>query len=295
MLMSGHFNAVFTMGQVHPLGVQFASFRATWFEPYQRIAEPTSGILSQITSSIRESYQGLVHACKSYYTQLFTDSSLSSETRLHLHSALDLAVSTAVYQCVYPQFFDLIQRVYWAENTVHAAKMEELRRAPLCLRHLGLSRAVERLDITEGLLRCATTLRTIQSKTAPALKLRVVLDVLRQVARCAAPIPIAADDLLPLLCYVVVYSGTADIFVQTAFIERFGGEDGYGESGYALATLQAALAAMCFMDARALEKAAEAPRRAVPIKISVAELDEEDDETNFGEGIPLSTFSALRD
>jgi hypothetical protein len=296
MLMSGHFNAVFTMGSAHPLGVEFGSFQASWFEPYQRIAEPNVAILSQITSSIHQSCQRLVQSCREYYSSLFGDASLNATTLSSLHSALDLAVSAAVYNCVYPQFYDLIRRVYWAEDKVHASKMEELRMLPLQLSQLSLSKSMDQLALLEPLQKCASALRSIQSVVVPTQKLRIIVDVLRQIARCAGPYSLAADDLIPLFCYVVVYSNVSDLYSQSAFIDRFASEQsGYGESGYALATLQAALAGICLMDRAALlaEKGSQSKPTAVPIKISVAELDEEDEDgMQMGtDGIRLSTFS----
>eukprot|EP01122_Echinamoeba_exundans_P008549 TRINITY_DN2856_c0_g1_i1.p1 TRINITY_DN2856_c0_g1~~TRINITY_DN2856_c0_g1_i1.p1 ORF type:complete len:513 (+),score=69.16 TRINITY_DN2856_c0_g1_i1:85-1623(+) len=295
MLMSGHFNAVFTMGTAHPLGIEFGSFQATWFEPYQRIAEPTSAILSQITSSIHQSCHRLVQSCREYYSSLFGDTSLNSITLSSLQSALDLAVSAAVYNCVYPQFYDLIRRVCWAEDKVHAAKMEELRLLPLQLSQLSLSKSVEQLNLVEPLQKCSAALRTIQSVVVPTQKLRIIVDVLRQIARSAGPYSLAADDLVPLFCYVVVYANVPDLYSQSAFIERFASDQsGYGESGYALATLQAALAGICLMDHKVLQtpKGSNLKPTPAPIKISVAELDDEEEEyVPMSDGIRLSTFS----
>ncbi|KAM9228485.1 VPS9 domain-containing protein 1 [Leptosomus discolor] len=98
-------------------------------------------------------------------------------------------------------------------------------------------------------------LRLIPLETCPRRKLECIVRALRGICECAeeycgardgrtpASAAIGADDLLPILSYVVLQTGLPQLLSECAALEEFIHE-GYliGEEGYCLTSLQSALA-----------------------------------------------------
>ncbi|XP_051485692.1 VPS9 domain-containing protein 1 isoform X2 [Apus apus] len=98
-------------------------------------------------------------------------------------------------------------------------------------------------------------LRLIPLETCPRRKLECIVRALRSICECAeeysgardgrtpASAAVGADDLLPILSYVVLRTGLPQLLSECAAMEEFIHE-GYliGEEGYCLTSLQSALA-----------------------------------------------------
>ncbi|XP_073515309.1 VPS9 domain-containing protein 1 isoform X2 [Phyllobates terribilis] len=115
---------------------------------------------------------------------------------------------------------------------------------------LGVSKKLYPDDIKEPYKPAVEDLQNLPRQRSPQRKLEGIVRTLRVICECTeeyCPSPgtaaIGADDLLPIVAFVVLKSGMSHLLSECAALEEFIHEgDLIGEEGYCLTSLQSALA-----------------------------------------------------
>ncbi|KAM5138287.1 VPS9 domain-containing protein 1 [Mantella aurantiaca] len=227
---------------------------------------------------IESSYEDLEHLLSP--TTLLKPSTLQRVSVFHylntmvkeVHNARDMLVSSAVLSLDLPSaasikdvFLDCIDEIFFPPlwpallalyRQVFSAREESLLQvmdlystAPPSV--VGIAKNLYPQDIKDPYRSAAEDLEQLANHQTPNRKLECIVRSLRTICECAdeycnntsGTAPIGADDLLPILAFVVLRSGMSHLVSECAALEEFIHE-GYliGEEGYCLTSLQSALA-----------------------------------------------------
>ncbi|CAI9596099.1 unnamed protein product [Staurois parvus] len=187
-----------------------------------------------------------------------------------IHNARDLLVSSSVLSldlpttppvkevcldCIDESFFPplwsallaLYRQVLLAREESLLQVMELYSTAPPSV--VGVPQHLYPEDVTDPYRSAAEVLEQVTNQNSPHRKLECIARTLRGICECAdeycatpGTASIGADDLLPILAFVVLRSGMSHLVSECAALEEFIYE-GYliGEEGYCLTSLQSAL------------------------------------------------------
>ncbi|XP_040185572.1 VPS9 domain-containing protein 1 isoform X2 [Rana temporaria] len=187
-----------------------------------------------------------------------------------IHNARDLLVSSAVLsldlpitppvkevclECIDESFFPplwpallaLYRQVLSTREESLLQIMELYRTAPPSV--VGVSKRLYPEDVKDPYRSAAEDLEEMTNQQTPNKKLECIARTLRGICECAddycatpGAASIGADDLLPILAFVILRSGMSHLVSECAALEEFIYE-GYliGEEGYCLTSLQSAL------------------------------------------------------
>lgn len=172
---------------------------------------------------------------------------------------LDLPVTAAVKEvcldCIDESFFPslwpallaLYRQVFSAREESLLQIMDLYRKAPPSV--VGVSKRLYPEGIKDPYRSAAEDLEEMTNQFTPNKKLECIARTLRGICECAdeycanpGAVSIGADDLLPILAFVILRSGMSQLVSECAALEEFIYE-GYliGEEGYCLTSLQSAL------------------------------------------------------
>ncbi|XP_075432948.1 VPS9 domain-containing protein 1 [Ascaphus truei] len=148
---------------------------------------------------------------------------------------------------LWPPLLALYRRVLSAREDSLLRTMELYRNAPPSV--VGVPRKLYPREVGCPYRAAMEELGLLSLQTGPQKKLECIVRTLRVICECAEEYctkpgasVIGADDLLPILAFVVLRSGLSQLLSECAALEEFI-HDGYliGEEGYCLTSLQSAL------------------------------------------------------
>ncbi|XP_066440135.1 VPS9 domain-containing protein 1 isoform X2 [Eleutherodactylus coqui] len=181
---------------------------------------------------------------------------LLSSTMFSLNLPLSQQVKEACLECLEESFFPplwpallaLYRQVMFAREESLLKVMDSYSTATPSV--VGVQKKLYPEDIKEPYRAAVEDLEHLPRQRTPQRKLESIVRTLRVICECTeeyCPTPgtaaIGADDLLPILAFVVLKSRMSHLLSECAALEEFI-HDGYliGEEGYCLTSLQSALA-----------------------------------------------------
>jgi len=163
-------------------------------------------------------------------------------------------VAECVDEVLYSKVFELYAAQYEREDDALDARLRALRTASLA--HLGVAQPYWLLDPhadTPPYDAAVAELRHLPRMRTPAAKLRCLVNTANNIVKCVAAhcrrigaridsLPVSAEQLLPILAYVLIKSGVAHLHSECRFLHDFITEVAeMREEGYTLATFAMAL------------------------------------------------------
>jgi hypothetical protein len=263
-LITAHLDMVLTLPQ-HRLGATMQRFAQSWYEPYQRMSEPSQETLTQVTELLDDFTFRLLDKTVKHYEPL-----RHPQRVVYAREAIRNHVHCAVYE----QLFDLVCRRYEAEDLVHSERINEHRYVHPA--HLGIKRdlwltkdiALDADPRLQPYAKAIASLQLIGQYKLASSKLACLVDAATSVCSTvlehwrathvhgeAAPV-IGGDELLPLMAYALIKANVPHIFSHVAYMELFIDEQAImQQQGYLLATAQTALALICCLDSKQIDQA----------------------------------------
>jgi hypothetical protein len=192
-LSLAHLRLVFQIPR-HPLGIAHMQFLNSWFEPFQRIQDPSHETIMAAASMIKDHIPAMFDKVVNHYSSLYKHYGSKSKSYERLHYSTYDVVYQIVWMDSYTNFYELLKRRYWAEDQVHNAKINEF--LTLSLAHLGLPQKFWLLPQSDDILnlggqqqqqqqqqgppyhRAIQMLKTMVTRTDPNAKLRCLLETM---------------------------------------------------------------------------------------------------------------------
>jgi hypothetical protein len=260
-IMFDHFSMVLNFSN-HPLwrSTGFADWNEMWFIPYQDITDPSPNIIPEIVSQVSGISGLILQSIENHYEFIRNDKTI-------LYPVCQFTVNRIVWTNIYTKVFDLLRLVYSSDDIAVDLKINQLQDKTLSDFNLP-----ENLLLTPipneptpneppyhsaiTALQGITQLQTVEEKLSLLMTMKQnIIDSINNYwqkknsktkfklrSEKNVNITLSADELVPLITYVVLKAKIPHVYVEMKFIESFIDERKViGEEGWLLATFNSAL------------------------------------------------------